>query len=159
MSDAMSDAMPAMKPVMAPVERPTYTSQGPLPKWAAVAPAHASLETQAAPVQPARSGQPARPAAAAGSGHAAAPAAPYNAHDFAPLPELGTGQKILFYVLSFLVPLLGLLLFAAYRTKPAAPDRAAARIFLVLGVISVILYGLCGILLLMTEAFLLTAGT
>ena len=132
---------------------PAPSEQRSLPKWAAVAP------PLAAPDAPGSVGQTGRPNAAAG--HAADPVAPavgYSAHDFAPLPDLSGGLKIVFSILSFLVPLLGLVLFVVYRKKPAPSDRAAARLFLILGVVSLVLYGLCGVLLVVAEAALLGAG-
>ena len=51
-------------------------------------------------------------------------------------PELSPGLKIVFYILSFLVPIVGIVLFFVYRSKPALEDRAAARLFLILGVVA-----------------------
>ena len=102
-------------------------SQAGVPKWAAVVPAaHA----------------PAAPSAsktAQSAGPAAPPAAGYSAADFRPLPELSGAVKLIFAVLSFFVPVLGILLFLIYRGKPAQADRAAARLFLILGVASLAL--------------------
>ena len=58
-------------------------------------------------------------------------------------PELSPGLKIVFYILSFLVPIVGIVLFFVYRGKPAAEDRAAARLFLILGVIAFALSCVC----------------
>jgi hypothetical protein len=44
-------------------------------------------------------------------------------------PELSPGLKVVFYILSFLVPIVGIVLFFVYRGKPAPEDRAAAKLF------------------------------
>jgi hypothetical protein len=83
----------------------------------------------------------------------AAPAAPVTpaaqqmpyAQGYTAAPELGTGMKVLFYLLSFVFGLLGIILFFVYRSKPAAEDRAAARLFLLLGVLSMLLGCLCSV--------------
>ncbi|MBE2240893.1 MAG: hypothetical protein IAE81_24115 [Caldilineaceae bacterium] len=61
-------------------------------------------------------------------------------------PELSPGLKVIFYILSFLVPIVGIVLFFVYRGKSAPEDQAAARLFLILGVISFGLSCLCGFL-------------
>jgi len=58
-------------------------------------------------------------------------------------PELSPGLKVVFYILSFLVPIVGIVLFFVYRGKPAPEDRAAANLFLILGAISFGLSCLC----------------
>lgn len=58
-------------------------------------------------------------------------------------PELSPGLKVVFYILSFLVPIVGIVLFFVYRGKPAPEDRAAARLFLILGVIAFALSCVC----------------
>ena len=58
-------------------------------------------------------------------------------------PALTPGVKVLFALFSFLVPVLGIVLFLVYRRKPHAGDRAAARLFLILGVVSLLLSCLC----------------
>jgi hypothetical protein len=58
-------------------------------------------------------------------------------------PELSPGLKVVFYILSFLVPIVGIVLFFVYRSKPAPADQAAARLFLVLGVIAFALSCVC----------------
>jgi len=58
-------------------------------------------------------------------------------------PELSSGLKVVFYILSFLVPIVGIVLFFVYRNKPGDPDRSAARLFLILGVVSFIVSCLC----------------
>lgn len=50
--------------------------------------------------------------------------------------ELSSGLKVVFYILSFFVPIVGVVLFFVYRTKPAQADRSAANLFLILGLVS-----------------------
>jgi hypothetical protein len=68
---------------------------------------------------------------------------PPAAAGFGPIPELGTALKVIFYLLSFFIPLAGFILFFVYRNKPAQQDRSAARTFLILGVVSLALSCLC----------------
>jgi hypothetical protein len=76
-------------------------------------------------------------------GAAYAPAA-YTPAAYAPgQPELSPGLKVVFYILSFLVPIVGIVLFFVYRGKPAPEDRAAAKLFLILGVIAFALSCVC----------------
>ena len=58
-------------------------------------------------------------------------------------PELSSGLKIVFYIISFLFWIVGIILYFVYRNKPSAEDRAAARTFLILGVVSVLLSCFC----------------
>jgi hypothetical protein len=101
----------------------------------------------AAPVAPtAATWAPARTAAAPAAGGAAVapPAQELSyAQGYAAAPELGSGMKVIFYILSFIFGLLGIILFFIYRNKPAAEDRSAARLFLLLGVLSLLLSCLC----------------
>jgi hypothetical protein len=124
------------------------------PTWAAVVPPAAAT----ALVQPtsgaAQSAPDAtRPGGTSGAATQPQASAPYSAsaRDFAPLPELAGGMKIIFYLLAFFIPVVGIILFFVYRKKPAAPDRAAARICLILGIISLVLAGLCGSTLVFAE--------
>ena len=74
-------------------------------------------------------------------------AQPYGDPAFgASQPELSPGLKVVFYILSFLVPLVGIVLFFVYRSKSAPADRAAARLFLILGAVSFGLSCLCSAL-------------
>lgn len=57
--------------------------------------------------------------------------------------ELSTGLKVVFYIVSFLIPIAGIVLFFIYRSKPAPEDRAAARLFLILGVIAFVFSCVC----------------
>lgn len=115
-----------------------------LPKWAAVAPASVQRQAAAkgAPVGP--SAPPAGPAAGG-----------YSARDFGPVSELSGSLKVVFYVLSLLVPVLGFALFFVYRKKPAQADRSAARVFLILGVVSLIFTCLGTVAIYLIESVLL----
>jgi hypothetical protein len=62
-------------------------------------------------------------------------------------PELSSGLKVVFYILSFLVPIVGIVLFFVYRGKPAQQDRSAANLFLILGLISFGLSCVCSFMI------------
>lgn len=66
-------------------------------------------------------------------------AAPYGTGQ----PELSSGLKVIFYILSFLVPIVGIVLFFVYRNKPNAEDKSAARLFLILGIVSFAVSCMC----------------
>jgi hypothetical protein len=125
------------------------------PKWAAVIPQTHAATIGSGPV----------PAGGATS-HATTAAQPaaggygggYSTSDFGPLPELGRSLKILFYVLSLVVPIVGIVLFLVYYRKPARADRAAARVFLILGVLSLVLLGMCGLTFFLLETVMLGTG-
>ena len=54
-------------------------------------------------------------------------------------------MKVVFYILSFLIWFVGIILFFVYRNKPAAEDRAAAKVFLILGIVSIALGCICSV--------------
>ncbi|MCB0053262.1 MAG: hypothetical protein M9936_25680 [Caldilinea sp.] len=58
-------------------------------------------------------------------------------------PELSSGLKVVFYILSFLVPIVGIVLFFVYRNKVNEQDKAAARLFLILGIVSFVISCMC----------------
>jgi len=58
-------------------------------------------------------------------------------------PELSSGLKVVFYILSFLVPIVGIVLFFVYRNKPNEADKSAARLFLILGIVSFVISCMC----------------
>jgi len=134
-----SASAPAHKPAPASVHKPN---------WAAVVPPTA--ETALVPAPNAVTRAPATPATATQT----PPAVPHSAHDFSPLPELGGGLKVIFYLFSFFVPVVGIVLFFVYRKKPVPQDRAAARVFLILGIASLILFGLCASILIFFEVLM-----
>jgi hypothetical protein len=141
-----------------------------LPKWAAVKPG-APTPTAGAPR--AISGPAAGASGASGAPGAAtrstaslpgtAQGAPatggYHPRDFGPIAELTGSMKVLFYVLSLFLPFLGLILYFVYRHKPAEADRAAARVFLILGIASLVFTFMCGATFFLLESPLLGAGT
>jgi hypothetical protein len=83
----------------------------------------------------------------------------YRPRDFGPVAELTGGMKVLFYVLALFLPLLGLILYFVYRGKPADADRAAARAFLILGIVSLVFALMCGATFFLLESPLLGAGS
>lgn len=62
-------------------------------------------------------------------------------------PELSPLLKVVFAFLSFFVPIVGIVFFFLYRNKPAPEDRAAAKLFLVLGVVAFATSCLCSFVL------------
>jgi hypothetical protein len=139
-------AMPPMSPAeteyVPPVTAATIApADSQLPRWAARAPASAVPPPQ--PVAPAGEEPVVRPRRA-------------DTGNFGPLPELGSGMRLLFYLLSFLVPLAGIVLFFIYRNKPAREDRAAARAFLIIGVAMLALYCIYMVTIWIMNASLLT---
>lgn len=142
---------------------PAGPKQGSIPKWAAVVPSTANQSPGASTRNPAQSVAPGAPGTAAVPGPAVAggqagatPAGTIDAaakaaapavkplKDFRPVGELSGSLKIVFYILSILVPVLGVVLYFVYHNKPAQEDRSAARLCLILGIVSLVLYGLCG---------------
>lgn len=108
-------------------------------EWAPASPPSSSIP----PAPPPRMEQP-RGVEPVGQGYA--PAAQSNATPAfgASQPELTSGLKVIFYILSFLVPIVGIVLFFVYRGKSAPEDRSAANLFLILGIVSFGLSCLCG---------------
>jgi hypothetical protein len=76
-------------------------------------------------------------------------AAPYQDPTFgaASQPELSPGMKVIFYILSFLVPIIGIIFFFVYRGKPTMEDRVAANRFLKIGLVSFGLTCLCSVMI------------
>lgn len=54
-------------------------------------------------------------------------------------PSIGRGLAIVFYLASFLIPLVGIALFFAFRRKPHPSDRRVATISLIVAVVSIAL--------------------
>lgn len=117
--------VPASPPAHAPEPPPAYTPSRTV-EPAPVEPAY----TESGGYQP-QTAQPAAQTFSAGSFHTGQ-------------PELSPGLKVIFYILSFVVPIVGIVLYFVYRAKPAQEDRSAANLFLILGVISFALSCLCG---------------
>jgi hypothetical protein len=59
------------------------------------------------------------------------------------VPEVTPTLTIIFYVASFFVPLVGIILFFLYRSKPHPSDRKVANTALILGVVSLLLSCMC----------------
>lgn len=70
---------------------------------------------------------------------------PYCGHDFrvtadyAPREQLSDGFKILLYILSFLIPLVGFIVGAIYYTKPEQELKQFGKMCLILGLVSVLI--------------------
>jgi hypothetical protein len=121
------------------------SSASDLPKWAAVVPSSGAAPEPSA----SRKTGGANPSSGAASGglpgtaQGAPGTASYSGREFSPLPELSSGMKVLFYILSLLLPVLGVLLYFIYRKKPHPADRSAARVFLILGILSIVFSCMC----------------
>lgn len=116
-------------------------------RWTPAAPPQPAAPPAAPPpMRPTEQGEPFQYAAAdAPQAQSTQTASWRGAADagYAGQPELSTGLKVVFYIASFLVPIAGIVLFFVYRNKPAAEDRAAARLFLILGVIAFVFSCVC----------------
>lgn len=123
-----------------------------LPKWAAVAPPSVQQ-----PKSTAKSGGPLAVGPNSQPAGSPAPGA-YSARDFGPISELSGSLKVIFYVLSLLIPVFGFVLFFVYRKKPAQADRSAARVFLILGVVSLVFSCIAGASVVLLESVILGAG-
>ena len=63
-----------------------------------------------------------------------------------------SGTAMIFYIVSFLVPLAGIVLYAVYKDKPFEADQKMAKTSLTLGVVSIGLSCLCGVVYFMLIA-------
>lgn len=54
-------------------------------------------------------------------------------------PTISAGMRALFYILSFLIPLAGIIIGAIYYSKPDRESKQVGKICLVLGVVSILL--------------------
>jgi hypothetical protein len=142
-----------------------------LPRWAAVkpggtgaAPVTSATASATAPTTSRGAGAPApgpagtKAQALPGTAQGAPGTSGYSAHDFSPIPDLTGSMKVLFYILSLFLPLLGLILYFFYRNKPAEADRAAARVFLILGIVSVVFTAMCITTFVIFESLMLGTG-
>ncbi len=74
---------------------------------------------------------------------------PYCGHDFratvgyAPREQMSEGVKILLYIVSFLIPIVGFIVGIIYYTKPEPELKQFGKMCLILGLISVLLSLLC----------------
>ena len=72
------------------------------------------------------------------------PYAPAQPQTYAAQPQpVGSGLSIVFYIVSFLIPLVGIILFFIYKDKPFESDRKMAKTALILGIVSILLSCLC----------------
>ena len=59
--------------------------------------------------------------------------------------QVSEGMKILLYIISFLIPLVGFIVGAVYYTKPEREYRELGKMCIILGVVGVLLGMLCWI--------------
>ncbi len=71
-----------------------------------------------------------------------APRPPITVGAVGPTP-IGAGMSLLIYIASFLIPIVGIVVFFLFRTRPADSDKRVARVALILGVVSILLGCLC----------------
>lgn len=56
---------------------------------------------------------------------------------------VSAGMKVVLYVFSFLVPIVGIVVFFIYRSRPHPEEQAVAKIALILGLVSILLSCVC----------------
>ena len=85
---------------------------------------------------------------------------PYCGHDFrAPqitqvIEPISSGMKILFYILSFLIPLAGFIIGAIYWTKPDEPSKHVGKMCIIFAIVGILLsVGLAAVLYVMVLGF------
>lgn len=57
--------------------------------------------------------------------------------------EIGSGMRILLYIVSFLIPLVGIILFFVYNSRPDAESKAVAKNCLIAAIVAIVLVCLC----------------
>src|SRR5512137_1697216 len=76
---------------------------------------------------------------------------PYCGHDFrvqmaAPAqPQISEGMKILFYILSFLFFIVGIIIGVIYYTKPDPESKHVGKMCIILAVLGVVVGVVCGL--------------
>jgi len=77
---------------------------------------------------------------------------PYCGHDFrmvmAPQmaqPQISEGMKILFYILSFLIPLIGIIIGVIYYSKSDPESKHVGKMCIILAVVAVLLVVVCAV--------------
>lgn len=76
---------------------------------------------------------------------------PYCGHDFrvqmagTPQPQISEGMKILFYILSFLFFIVGIIIGVIYYTKPDPESKHVGKMCIILAVIGVVIGVVCGL--------------
>ena len=84
---------------------------------------------------------------------------PYCGHDYRsqsamPSAAIGTGLRILFYVLSFIIPIAGFIIGAIYYAKPDRESKHVGKICLVLAIAAILLFvGLAAVMYIMVLGF------
>lgn len=77
---------------------------------------------------------------------------PYCGHDFrvvmAPQmaqPQISEGMKILFYILSFLIFIVGIIIGVIYYTKSDPESKHVGKMCIILAIVGVLIWVLCAI--------------
>ncbi len=75
---------------------------------------------------------------------------PYCGHDYrvqmAPAqyqPQISEGMKIVFYILSFLIPLIGIIIGVIYYTKPDAESKNVGKMCIILALLAIVIGAVC----------------
>lgn len=75
---------------------------------------------------------------------------PYCGHDYrivgvAPMaqPQVSDGMKILFYILSFLIPIVGIIIGVIYYTKPDPQSKELGKMCLILALVGILIGVVC----------------
>jgi hypothetical protein len=62
-------------------------------------------------------------------------------------PQISEGMKILFYILSFLIPLLGIIIGVIYYSKPDPESKNVGKMCIILALVAVLLVVMCVVVL------------
>jgi membrane protein YdbS with pleckstrin-like domain len=60
-------------------------------------------------------------------------------------PQISEGMKILFYILSFLFWLIGIIIGAIYYSKPDPESKHVGKMCIILAVVGVVFWVVCGL--------------
>lgn len=78
---------------------------------------------------------------------------PYCGHDYriqmaAPMPrnEVSTGMKVLVYLLSFFIPIVGFIIGIIFYTRPEPEQKEVGKMCIILALLSILFAVLCGFL-------------
>jgi membrane protein YdbS with pleckstrin-like domain len=63
-------------------------------------------------------------------------------------PQISEGMKILFYILSFLIFIVGIIIGVIYYTKPDPESKHVGKMCIILAVVGVLVGVVCGIAIL-----------
>jgi len=77
---------------------------------------------------------------------------PYCGHDYrvqmmAPQPQISEGMKIVFYVLSFLIWIAGLIIGLIYYTKGDPESKHVGKMSLIFMVLGIVFWGVVGVVI------------